>query len=293
MGLGYFVAGWLNEIFGWRAMFMMLGLPGLLPAALARFTLREPRRDTSLRQQTAVHTVQPSVKEVFVTLSANVTFRHLLLFFSVVYFFGYGILQWQPAFFIRSYGLKSGVLGSWFAAIYGLGGILGTYIGGELASRFAANQERLQLRAMALLYCGCGVASTLVYLVASRYAAFALMAAGAVASAATIGPLFATIQTLVPQRMRAVSIAIIYLFANLVGLGLGPLAAGALSDVLRPTWGEESLRVALLILCPGYLWGGWHLWRASRTVAQDLSAAQAASMTTPRGNPTPCANQPI
>ena len=67
------------------------------------------------------------------------------------------------------------------------------------------------------------------------------------------------------------SIALIYLFANLIGLGLGPLTAGALSDALRPIFGEESLRYALLALCPGYLWAGWYLWRARWTVMTELA----------------------
>jgi len=87
--------------------------------------------------------------------------------------------------------------------------------------------------------------------------------------------LFGTIQTLVPESMRAVSFALVYLFANLIGMGLGPLAAGALSDALRPWVGEESLRYALLILAPGYLVCAWHAWRASKTVARDLAAVHA------------------
>lgn len=96
------------------------------------------------------------------------------------------------------------------------------------------------------------------------------MGLAVVASSTTIGPLLAAIQTLVPPRMRATSIAVTYLFANLIGMGLGPLAAGALSDALRPLFGEESLRYALLALCPGYLWCGWHSWQASRTVTRDI-----------------------
>ena len=91
-----------------------------------------------------------------------------------------------------------------------------------------------------------------------------------------IGPLFATIQTIVPERMRAVSIAIVYLFANLIGMGLGPLAVGGLSDALRPAFGDESLRYALLILCPGYVWAGFHAWRGSNTVATDIALLQNA-----------------
>ena len=160
MVVGYFVAGWLNQFFGWRMTFVMLGLPGLLPAALARFTLNEPRRAHLMRD--AVHTAtpastQPSLRDVCATLWSNTTFRNLLLYSSVMSFFITGILQWQPAFFIRSYGLKTGELGSWFAVIYGLGGLPGGYLGGVFASRYAANDERLQLKAMAVLISSVGI----------------------------------------------------------------------------------------------------------------------------------------
>src|SRR5947199_316624 len=64
----------------------------------------------------------------------------------------------------------------------------------------------------------------------------------------------------------AMSVALIYLFANLIGLGLGPVVAGALSDLLRPTVGEESLRYSMIILSPGLAWSAWHLWAAGRHV---------------------------
>jgi MFS family permease len=286
--IGYFLAGWLNEFYGWRATFMMLGLPGLGLAVLAWFSLREPRRgkptteiasnfssaSLSPRETAALSSAHPSLKDACVTLWANTTFRHLLFCLSVVYFFSYGLLQWQPTFFIRSYGLKTGELGTWFAVIYGLGGILGTYLGGEWASRHAASQERLQLKAAAVAYCSFGAIYALIYLSPNRYLAFALMALASVGGTTTTGPLLATIQTLVSPRTRATSIAIIYLFANLIGMGLGPLAVGALSDALRPLVGEESLRYALLALCPGYLWAAWHAWRASKTVTPDIEAVQ-------------------
>lgn len=272
MVIGYFLAGWLNQFYGWRTTFILLGLPGVLLAALARFTLREPRLERSSALMTPC-AAEPSLKEVCAVLWRNTTFRHLLLCFSVVYFFGYGIFQWQPAFFVRTYGLETGTLGTWFAGILGLGGILGTYWGGELAARRAANNECLQLRAMAVAYAAFGVLSIFIYFSPNQYCAFAFLALATIGGATANGPLFATIQSLVPQHMRATSIALIYLFANLIGMGLGPLAAGALSDALRPYFGEQSLRYSLLILTPGYGWAAWHLWRARRTVTRDLAAA--------------------
>ena len=272
--IGYFVAGWLNEFYGWRTMFVLLGLPGLVLSTLAWTTLREPRCD-NLSRSARVSERQPTARQVATVLWTNVTFRHLLISFSLICFFGYGIQQWQAVFFVRSYGLDTGTLGGWFALIYGLGGSAGSYLGGFLASRYAARNERLQLRFMGLATAAFGALFALVYLSPGKHVAFALMGAAVIGGSATTGPLFAIIQSLTPQRMRATSIAIIYLFANLLGLGCGPLVTGALSDVLRPLFGEESIRYTLLALCPGYVWGGWHMWCASRTACRDLESVQS------------------
>jgi MFS transporter, Spinster family, sphingosine-1-phosphate transporter len=268
--LGYFAAGWLNEFYGWRTTFVIIGVPGIVLAALAAFTLQEPRRKAAVVTSPAP---QPSLKEVFATLWASAAYRHLLFCFSLSYFFGNGILQWQPAFFVRSHTLQSGELGTWFAVVYGVGGLLGTWIGGELAARYAANNERRQLAGLAALYAALAIVGAAVYLAPDYELAFVVLALSAIGSAAVNGPLFAATQTLVPARMRAMSIALVLFFSNLIGLGLGPLAVGALSDALRPWLAEDSLRYALLAMCPGYFWCTWHLWRASRTVARDMAAA--------------------
>src|SRR5205823_1209300 len=116
----------------------------------------------------------PRLKEVFAVLWANVTFRHLLLCMSVMYFFSYGIYQWQPAFFVRSYGLTSGELGTWFAMINGVGGLLGTYWGGEWAARHAVHNEPVQLRTAAVMFVVLGLGGTLTYLAPNYYVAFAI-----------------------------------------------------------------------------------------------------------------------
>jgi predicted MFS family arabinose efflux permease len=277
--VGNVAAGWLNQRYGWRATFVIIGMPGLALAALARFTLKEPRRvigGTTSRAPSAekIDLRQPSVREVFVTLWRTAAFRHLLFCFSLSYFFGNGILQWQPTFFVRTHGFQTAELGRWFALIYGVGGLFATYVGGELASRYAANNERLQFQAMAVLYASLAVLSAGVYLAPNRYLALGVLTLSSMGIAAVGGPLFAATQTLVPPRMRAMSIAIVLFSSNLIGLGFGPLMVGALSDALRPALGEESLRYALLAITPGYFWCAWHLWRGSRTVTRDVAAAQ-------------------
>lgn len=268
---GYFIAGWLNQLYGWRATFVIMGAPGLILAVIAWWTLREPRA-----QSRATPPAQPAFMEIWGTLWSNITFRHMVLCFAVSFFFNYGMLQWQPAFFIRSYGMGTGEIGSWFALSYGASGLFGNYWGGVMASRYAAHNERLQLRAMAFGFAGYGIFSAGVYLAPNKYLAFAALAMATMSLTATNGPFLATVQTLVPSHLRAMSVAILYFIANLVGMGLGPLAAGALSDLMRPHLGDESLRYALLMLCPGFLWCMWHLWCASSSVRTDLSGQRGS-----------------
>jgi MFS family permease len=278
--IGYFVAGWLNELYGWRVMFIVLGLPGLGLAALAYFTLKEPRRSEQSKNGIADQlprddTAAPNLTDVYKILWANQTFRQIVFCFLVVMFCNYAILQWQAVFFMRSYSLRSGELGTWFAAIYSTGGVAGTYLGGVWASsRFADNNEQLQLRVVATAYLACGICSLLMYLSTNRYWAFGFMGLTAVAGGITTGPLFAAIQTVVPRRMRATSIAVLYLFGNLLGMGLGPVVTGAISDALAPWAGQESLRYAMTLICPAFAWGAWHAWRASGTVVGDARLAQ-------------------
>jgi len=286
--LGFVLAGWLNQLYGWRITFMLLGPPGLLLATLAWFGLKEPRsawksgREAYSDSHADAVMRQPSMREVGLVLWSSATFRDLVMCLAVIFFFNYGILQWLPTFFMRSYGLTSGEIGSWLAVIVGLGGMSGSYLGGELASRYAAKNERLQLKVMSIAIVGCGGVSTFAYLTNNHYFAIALMGLFLLGVTTINGPLFATLQTLVPDRMRAVAFALVYLFANLIGMGLGPLAAGALSDAYASWAHDESLRYALLTLSPGYAWAAWHGWRGSRTVMREL-----ATQAVPTGSLTP------
>lgn len=279
-GTGYLLGGWLNQTVGWRATFFLLGIPGVALSIITWTTLREPRRQAadfrwrvsqSASNELADTLSHAPLRAVARLLWRNRTFRFLLLAYSVACFFGYGILQWQPSFFVRSYGFHTASLGFWLAIIYGIGGAVGTYVGGDLASRLWKNDERRQLAAMAMLYSAFGVSSALMYLAANYIVAFALMTVGMFAGAMVTGPLFATVHAIVPPGARAISISLIYLAGNLIGLGLGPLIVGVLSDLLRPRFEVESLRYALLAMCPGYLLASWYIWQASKTVLSDLA----------------------
>ena len=69
----------------------------------------------------------------------------------------------------------------------------------------------------------------------------------------------------------------VFLFANLIGLGVGPLAVGVVSDLLNPTLGQDSLRYALVLFCPGGLWAAFHFWKAANTIELDIRRVENES----------------
>jgi hypothetical protein len=67
----------------------------------------------------------------------------------------------------------------------------------------------------------------------------------------------------------------LFFILNLIGLGIGPWATGLLSDLLRPEFGNESIRYALVCMAFVNVWCAAHYYLASRTIREDLAAAPA------------------
>jgi MFS family permease len=91
-------------------------------------------------------------------------------------------------------------------------------------------------------------------------------------------PTFSLMQRLVSDNMRATTLAVVMLLANLIGMGLGPQAVGIISDVLQPIAGKGSLRYAMLTMSFVALWAAYYFWCVGRTVAGDLLSAERDSM---------------
>lgn len=266
MIVGYLGGGWLAENFGWRITFVVIGLPGLLVAILVRFTMREPR----LKTKVLAAARGPNIKTVLTTLSQQKTYRRIVMASCVSSFFGMGITLWLPTFFMRSHDMEIGEVGAWFALIWGLCGLLGNYLGGYLATRYAAGKEALQMRTLAIIFVFGGALYVLVYISSNVYVAMTFLAATAFTISAIYGPIFSALQSLVSEHMRSVALALILLFSQIIGFGLGPVMAGLLSDLLMPMFGRESLRYALVIFSPGYLWVAYYYWRAAETIEDDI-----------------------
>jgi len=188
---------------------------------------------------------------------------------------GLGLAPWYAAFMMRSHGMGTAELGLWLGVVLGAGGIVGLLGGGYVATRWFGDDERAQMRLSAVMIASIVPFFVVFLLHPQRYLALVALIPAVIVGNCVFGPAFALMQRLVLDEVRATPLALVLLFANLVGMGIGPQVVGILSDLLRPALGTESLRYAMLAMSFVALWSACHFWRVGRTVREDLSAARA------------------
>jgi len=215
--------------------------------------------------------------EVVALMWRQRTCRHLCVALVVLYLVSLGLSPWYAAFLMRTHHMGTADLGLWLGLIVGLGGTAGVLLGGYVASKLLANDERAQLRMVSI-----GVALLAPCLVAfltvpQKYQALLSLIPMTMAFNFFFGPLYALLQRLVPDEMRATLLAVVMLLANLIGMGIGPQVVGILSDVMGTQRGSNGLRDAMLLMSLVTLVGSYYFWLAGQTVAQDLGKETSSS----------------
>lgn len=270
--VGTLLGGWIGEYFGWRMAFMVVGMPGIIVAAVVFFTVREPPRGHSEPDHVQVQKDLVPLGETIKFLWSLKAFRHLSFAGAMHAFVGYGVGLFIPAFFMRVHGFGLAETSTYLFFI-GLTGMIGTYLGGYLGDRMGKKDKRWYMGVPGIATIISVPFAILFYTTGDPMLAIVLAIPGAILGPMYLGPTFAMTQTLVPPAMRSTASALLLFVLNLIGLGLGPVFAGFLSDTLRPEYGEESIRYSLLILAvAGNVWSALHYYLASRTLREDLVA---------------------
>jgi predicted MFS family arabinose efflux permease len=242
---------------------------------LAATTLREPAR--GLSEGLEAEGDVPSALEVIAFLWRARSFRHMSVATGLFAFAGYSTVTWAPTFLIRSHQMSIVDIGFWLAMIFGIAGGLGVFLGGVLADRWAGSDPRGSMYVQVVAMAAAFPFGFFVYTVDSATLCLVLLAVPSFAGLMCQAPSFAVTQSLATPKMRATAAALLLFVTNIIGLALGPLLTGILSDALEPRFGSDSLAWALLIVSMVYAWAGLHFWRASVHVKGDLEFARLAS----------------
>jgi MFS family permease len=264
----FIVGGYLNAHLGWRMTFFIMGIPGLLVAALFKRTIREPRMLVTSAAGAGLQL--PRMTEVLATLWRQRSSRHLIAGMILLFTLGLGLAPWYGAFMIRSHGMHTTELGVWLGLIFGIGGTAGTWLGGYVASHWFANNERAQMRLCSIMIISTVPGYALFLLLPQRDCALIALFPSSVVFTFSLGPAFALLQRSVRNEMRATTLAVVMLLANLIGMGIGPQIVGILSDLLMPRLGNDSLRYAMLAMFSTAFWAAYHFWQIGKAAREDV-----------------------
>lgn len=269
--VGYLVAfiggAQIAAAHGWRAAFLVMGLPGLVLALIAWFGLQEPRR-SSRRPEVGEHVIVP-LGATLKALAAKRTYVLLTTAFVVYFLMAYGALIFAPAYLIRVLGQDLAKVGAVYGLLGALATVAGTLGGGFLTDRLVRRDLRWTIRVPAIgLIVACPLYELAFLSQSLTTFYFASFAAGLILAAA-VPPMFTALHLVCGSSRRAMAVAIALFFANLIGIGGGPAITGFLSDVFTARYGAEGLRyaiaIALLLLVPA----GLVLLTAQSSLARD------------------------
>ena len=285
--LGAFIAytggGWVLQHFDWRAAFLMAGAPGLIFAVVVWFTVREPCKPTPFLQAFKPVAGQLTFLQAFKELAAKPTYWQLVAAGVILQFVAYGFASFQVSYFVRVHGVGTpggdwdfATMGLILGVMIGLSGMFGSLSGGWVADRVRRWGVGWTLVTPAIVL----MASTPLFALGLHQEqaiwAVVLFAAPTLAATFYYGPTFAAIQLLARDETRAVAVSVYLLIAGLIGMGLGPLFVGVLSDVFASQGesGGQGLVHALTVLTVFNIWAGLHFFLAARRLQRDVAGGR-------------------
>ena len=260
---GTIIGGVVATYYGWRVAMFVIGLPGLLLALTIWLVVPEPKRGLSDAQVAMDETTKPTLADGFTTLFANRAALHIVAGFTLTSMIGYGLTAFGPSYMQRSFGLTKLDIALKIAPAGAVIVAVAAIISGRLADRLTRRYGLYSQSFMVAVFKIIGLPLTLCFYFATN-TEFAVGAyfCSILFSTAYLGVTFSLIQSQAPIKLRSTWAAITLLINNMIGLGLGPLAVGAISDALKPTYGAESLRYAMFTFAAITPWAIFHYWRA-------------------------------
>jgi len=262
---GLLVGGQLNELFGWRWAFVLMGLPGMFIGALVWLTMREPRRGRYAPANATI--VQQPLMQTARALTGNRVFMGLAVGWAVQIMIGYALAFWMAAVMMRNFGISSGDVGLYLGAAFFIGGIPGPILGGYIAGWLTRRDERWRAWLPGVVSLGCVLPLGLSLSSSGFWPFLGFFAFAYAIYVASQAPILSGIQAAVEPGQRGFAVAIALFFNNLVGQALGLAVIGWVSDWLAPTQGAGALTIAVFGVC-----------LASGVVAMAVFAWTAAQM---------------
>jgi MFS family permease len=259
---GLALGGWLSTMFGWRTVFFILGLPGVLLGLIVWFMAAEPRRGKGDRVSAPK---QSSMRDVLTTMWSSTSLRWVGLLLTMVPITGFALIIWGASFFQRVHGMSKAETGFWLGGAMATGLVIGNFLAGWVGDRYGKANPSFNG-----WFAGIGLIVAFPFALAFAFTPNPYVALGCFVvvkfmMTLHLGPIISLCFAQVPLSMRAMMSATINMFIGLAGTGIGGTLAGYVSQMYMPAYGDKSLQPALATLSCCLIVGGMAAIMAGRT----------------------------
>ncbi len=250
------LGGFLADHYGWRSAMYAVGAAGLTLSLLMIMTVREPVRE---QKDLAKRLSEGSL----VALFAHPAIRNTILGGTLLGMSFASVSAWSPAYIMRTYGMSASATGASLGALSGIIALVGTLMGGFLATWFSRRDIRYGHRFLAIAFVLSAPLNIMSFFMHSYPLFLALNAIAMLLVITYPGPTYATVQSLVQPGARSFAAAVTLFCIQGLGIAFGAFFTGFLSDQLAGQFGQDSLRWSIAAMSLMSVWAGVHYWKAS------------------------------
>ncbi len=244
--IGAYLAAWIN----WRAAFVFMGVAGLALAPVMLYFVRD------LPRPAAARVGQAALLKAFPQIAAKPAFWLMASAASCSSLAGYGLAVWTPSVLERSFGFDLITRGQFLASIFLIGGTAGVFAGGWLADRLGKGDRGWYAKLPAIAWLITAPLFVAGLLAPDARVAWVLLLVPNALNILWLGPVTTAVQHLVAAPLRSTASASFLLINNFIGLGVGPMLIGALSEAFKARLGTEALRYAAVSVVGFYVLAG-------------------------------------
>lgn len=275
--LSYAFSGPIAQAYGWRAAMVMAAAPALFLAP-ALLLIKEPRRGAAEAAGVNLDSGQSMWSVLRIPTLRWIIASGVFLNFNM-----YAIHVFLPSLLIRIHGMTLAQAGLSVGAVLASGGLLGAGVAAYLGDRIILTHRNGRLK-LAALFAALGAPMAFLGVVqpaGSMWMAAVFLCAAYACCNSYYGLVYASIQDIVPPRLRASTMSIYFMLMYFCGASMGPLLTGALSDwrakaaaggaVINAQHRAIGLQEAMLIVPVLSLLLALVLYAGSRTIAEDMT----------------------
>jgi predicted MFS family arabinose efflux permease len=250
----------------WRTAFVIIGMAGVPVAGLIWAFVPERAQSASPPPADA----GAGFLETAAQLARKPSFWLLSFGAASASICGYGLGFWIPSYFNASLGLSLAHIGSYFGSIVLVGGSAGILFGGWLTDRLGTARPSAFAGVPAIAFLLTAPLYVAALFVPSLTIGWLLFALPFGLSLVWLGPIINAVQSLVRPAQRATASASFLLINNLIGIGFGTFIFGYMSDLMRASYGADSLRYSILYGLGFYLLAALLCGLAALRLGRDL-----------------------